>query len=120
MAQLKSIIVNTDDSWSEKKRYRVGEVTEYSGLFYQNVSGSNSIPGTTEDWLKISEVSLSRYDVFKFIQKGYGNFNINLFEIGDIFSGWSNDGTIRISEGVWLGGSLGDSDNFTPLVQTEI
>lgn len=60
------------------------------------------------------------FTVFKFIQKGFGNINLEIDEIGDIFCGWSNDGTRRISEGKWLGGSLDNSDNFTPLVQTEI
>jgi len=56
---------------------------------------------------------------FKFLQKGFGNL-APTYEIGDIFSGWSNDGTIRYSEAKWLGGALNDSNNFTPLVQTEI
>ena len=57
---------------------------------------------------------------FKFIQKGFGNTNQNQNEIGDIFCGWKNDGTIRFSESKWLGGALNNSDNFIPLVQTEI
>lgn len=57
-------------------------------------------------------------NVFKFIQKGYGNEDLVYVEIGDIFCGFSNDGTIRISEGEWLGGELTDSTNFKPMVQT--
>lgn len=60
------------------------------------------------------------YTIFKPIQKGFGNIDLNISEIGDIFCGWSNNGTIRYSEAKWLGGSLSDSNNFTPLVQTEI
>jgi hypothetical protein len=60
------------------------------------------------------------YTTFKPIQKGYGNTNLEIDEIGDIFCGWSNDGTIRITEGKWLGGSLADSNNFRPLVQVGI
>jgi hypothetical protein len=56
---------------------------------------------------------------FKFLQKGFGNTGL-VYEVGDIFSGWKNDGTIRYSEAKWLGGDLNDSDNFLPLVQTEI
>lgn len=56
---------------------------------------------------------------FQFVQKGFGNVLVE-FEIGDIFKGWKNDGTIRYSEAKWLGGDLNDSDNFLPLVQTEI
>ena len=54
---------------------------------------------------------------FAFVQKGFGNTDIEN-EIGDIFSGWSNDGTIRYTEAIWLGGALNDSANFTPLVET--
>ena len=60
------------------------------------------------------------YTAFKFIQKGFGNNNIESNEIGDIFSGWKNDGTVRYSEAKWLGGALNNSENFIPLVQTEI
>ena len=60
------------------------------------------------------------YNVFKRIHKGYGNTNLVINEIGDIFCGWKNDGTVRYSEAKWLGGSLGDSNNFLPIVQTEI
>lgn len=68
----------------------------------------NSVPG------RATAVS------FKFIQKGFGNSNLAINEIGDIFCGWSNDGTKRIHEATWNGGALTDSDNFTPLIQTEI
>lgn len=58
---------------------------------------------------------------FKFLQKGYGNtLPYPSIEIGDIFCGWTNDGTIRYSEAIYNGGLLNDSDNFTPLVQTLI
>lgn len=60
------------------------------------------------------------FNIFKFIQKGYGNTNLKIDEIGDIFCGFSNDGTIRFSEAKWLGGSQSNSNNFTPLVQTLI
>jgi len=60
-------------------------------------------------------------DEFKFLQKGYGNTSpYPSIEIGDIFCGWTNDGTIRYSEAIYNGGLLNDSDNFTPLVQTLI
>lgn len=73
---------------------------------------------TKEDWAK--SVGRAPANVFKFVQKGFGNSNLAINEIGDIFSGWSNDGTIRISEGIWKGGALTDSDSFTPIIQTEI
>lgn len=73
-----------------------------------NFSGGMILPPTT----------LAPYGIFKFIQKGVGNDNIFMYEIGDIFCGWSNDGTIRITEAKWLGGSLDDSDNFEVLASS--
>jgi len=67
-----------------------------------------------------SVVLKSPFGIFKFIQKGFGNTDLSTNEIGDIFCGWSNDGTIRISEAKWIGGTLTDSNNFIPLIQTEI
>lgn len=60
--------------------------------------------------------SLHPYGSFKFIQKGFGNTNLDSNEIGDIFCGWSNDGTLRFPEAKWLGGALNNSDNFKPLI----
>lgn len=68
----------------------------------------------------VDVITRQPFNVFKRIQKGYGNTNLEIDEIGDIFCGWSNDGTIRIPEGKWLGGSLSDSNNFKPLVQIEL
>ena len=53
---------------------------------------------------------------FKFIQKGYGNTDLQNQQIGDIYCGWSNDGTIRYAEAKWLGGLKNNSNNFTPLL----
>lgn len=57
---------------------------------------------------------------FKFIQKGFGNVDEVNEQIGDIYCGWKNGGTERWPEAIWNGGSKSNSDNFTPLVQTEI
>jgi len=56
------------------------------------------------------------HNIFKFIQKGFGNINLASNEINDIFCGWSNDGTLRYPEAKWLGGALNNSDNFKPLI----
>jgi hypothetical protein len=60
------------------------------------------------------------YNQFKFIQKGFGNTDLQNEQIGDIYCGWSDDGTIRYTEAKWLGGLKNNADNFTPLVQTQI
>lgn len=59
------------------------------------------------------------YNFFQPIQKGFGNI-LTTPQAGDIYCGWRNDGTIRYSEAIYISGSLDNSDNFTPLVQTEI
>lgn len=60
------------------------------------------------------------YNVFKFVQKGFGNVDQNNYQAGDIFCGWSNDGSIRHTESIYNGGVLTDSNNFTHLVQTQL
>ena len=67
-----------------------------------------------------SIISRAPFDIFKFVQKGFGNTDLNNNEIGDVFCGWKNDGTERWPEAIWNGGELNDSDNFTPTVQVEI
>ena len=69
---------------------------------------------------ELNSLKSTPFNKFKFVQKGFGNSDLNNNQVGDIFSGWSNDGTIRITEGIWLGGPLNDSDSFIPLVQTSI
>lgn len=81
----------------------------------------NQLDDTQDNFIKNKPEQLFATAVsFKFIQKGFGNSNLAINEIGDIFCGWSNDGTKRIHEATWNGGALTDSDNFTPLIQTEI
>lgn len=53
------------------------------------------------------------------IKKGFENNNPQ-DEIGDIFKLWKNDGTQYYDSAIWNGGAQGDSDNFTPLVFTEV
>lgn len=67
-----------------------------------------------------ASITITPYTSFKPLHKGFGNTNVNINEIGDIFCGWSNDGIYRIHEAQYLGGVLTDSNNFKPLIQTEI
>lgn len=60
------------------------------------------------------------YNIFKFIQKGFGNTNQTIAESGDLYCGWRNDGLVRYTEASYISGALNNSDNFIPLVQTEI
>lgn len=43
-------LVNTNEIWSDKRRYKINSVVEYSGSIYQNSTGSNSEPGIGSDW----------------------------------------------------------------------
>ena len=56
------------------------------------------------------------YNQFKFIQKGFGNNDLQNDETGDIFCGWSDDGTLRYPEAKWLGGPLNTANSFEPLI----
>ncbi len=67
-----------------------------------------------------NNTSTYSYNVFKFIQKGFGNTNQTIAESGDIYCGWRNDGLVRYTEASYISGALNNSDNFIPLVQTEI
>lgn len=92
--------------------------TLVSGTTIKTING-NSILGAG-NIIITSEIITTPYTSFKPIHKGYGNTNVNINEIGDIFCGWSNDGIYRIHEAQYLGGVLTDSNNFKPLIQTEI
>lgn len=56
------------------------------------------------------------YNLFKFVQKGFGNTDLQNDEIGDVFCGWKDDGTLRYTEAKWLGGPLNTSNSFKPLI----
>lgn len=89
---------------------------------YQIAVNNGAFVGTEADFaaMLVNSTSKSPYSTFKFIQKGFGNTDLTINQVGDIFCGWKNDGAIRYSEAKWLGGVLTDSNNFIPLVQTEI
>lgn len=55
-------------------------------------------------------------NLFKFVQKGFGNNDLQNDELGDVFCGWSDDGTLRYPEAKWLGGPLNTSASFKPLI----
>ena len=118
----------------EERIYYIRAAKDGENLLY-NFTGVNGTYGFGESQMTESDLVLvyssantgnlllearAPNNIFKFIQKGVGNVDLENDEIGDIFCGWSNDGTVRIPEAIWKGGSLSNSDNFTPLVQIEI
>lgn len=85
--------------------------------FVQDVTQAGIYGRSADNWVLLSDQSI--FSFFKFIQKGFGNTGSqNPPEAGDIYCGWSNDGTIRIHEALYISGTLNDSNNFTPLTQT--
>lgn len=87
---------------------------------YATINYVDAADEALSDRINALAIAKAPFSPFKFLQKGFGNIDLTNNQIGDIFSGWSNDGTIRITEGIWLGGPLNDSDSFIPLVQTSI
>ena len=85
--------------------------------FVEDVTAAGTYGRKAGTWQLIADGSPA--GTFKFIQKGYGNI-LETPEVGDIYCGWSNDGAIRYTEALYLGGLLTNSDNFTPLVQTSL
>lgn len=85
--------------------------------FIEDVAVSGTYGRKAGLWQLIEDGSPA--GTFKFIQKGFGNI-LETPQVGDVYCGWKNDGTIRYTEAIYLGGLLNNSDNFTPLVQTQI
>jgi len=57
--KIKSQLVNTNETWNAKKRYKINSVVSYLGITYQNGSGKNSDPSLNlGDWIVISGESV--------------------------------------------------------------
>ena len=85
--------------------------------FISDVTKSGIYGRSNGLWVLLSDGS--PFNTFKFIQKGFGNVGLqNPPEAGDIYCGWSNDGTTRYHEALYISGTLNNSNNFTPLSQT--
>lgn len=59
MALQKVQLTNNNQSWNEKRRYKVNDVVSYSGNTYQNITGKNSIPTNLEDWIVFGSAGVS-------------------------------------------------------------
>lgn len=55
--QSRSVLINTNENWSDKRRYKINNVVNYAGGVYQNSTGGNSDPSTGIDWVFIKSVS---------------------------------------------------------------
>ena len=52
MKSFKGIIQNDVKEWSEKRRYKIGQLVSFSGATYQNATGMNSNPTDNTDWIR--------------------------------------------------------------------
>lgn len=55
--QNKVTLVNSNQTWDPKKRYRINETVTYSGNFFQNKTGINSEPSVGDDWEPVKMVN---------------------------------------------------------------
>src|SRR6478609_9067718 len=100
--QSKVRLVNTNQIWDSKKRYRINETVRYQGIVYQNSTGSNSDPSLGTDWAFVVRVDaipvIYRND---FTDTGTHTFIVpSGILIGNVFlnsvvspSDWSQSGT---------------------------
>lgn len=59
MESQKLKLLNNVTLWSTNKRYKVGDLVSYSGVFYQNITGINSIPTDVTNWKSLTVSALS-------------------------------------------------------------
>lgn len=52
----KSTLINSNQVWNTKSRYKINEVVSHLGVVYQNITGFNSNPLDETDWNLIKSV----------------------------------------------------------------
>lgn len=60
-------LINSNENWNAKKRYKINTVVTYVGLIYQNSTGANSDPLLGNDWIvlkKLDVIPVIFYDDF--------------------------------------------------------
>ena len=84
--QSKSILINSNQIWNAKKRYKINETVSHLGIIYQNSTGVNTNPTLGTDWdvhFTANQINLSGYGIYANdsaaaiggIQIGYGYVN---------------------------------------------
>lgn len=56
--QSKSILLNTNEEWNPKRRYKVNSVVTRNSVMYQNSTGQNSAPELGIDWFSATALSI--------------------------------------------------------------
>ena len=57
MMQSKVTLVNSNQNWSQKRRYKINNVVSYLGSIYQNSTGINTDPSLLTDWVTVNKVN---------------------------------------------------------------
>jgi len=73
--QVKSKLINSNESWNAKRRYKINAVVTHNGSTWQNATGINSEPGATTDWILLKTSSVIIYDN-DFVDSGTHSFTV--------------------------------------------
>lgn len=57
--QSKAKLVNSNQIWNAKKRYKINEVVTFNSSIYQNTSGINTNPMLNIDWVVLKKAELA-------------------------------------------------------------
>lgn len=80
--QSKSQLINTNETWNAKKRYKINAVVTYLGSTYQNSTGGNSDPISGNDWFLIeADISGKEDKINKGVPNGYASLGPDGFTL---------------------------------------
>lgn len=51
-------LINSNENWNDKKRYKINTVVSYVGSIFQNSTGANSDPLLANDWIVVKKLDL--------------------------------------------------------------
>lgn len=51
-------LINSNENWNSKKRYKINTVVSYVGSIYQNSTGANSDPLLGNDWVMVKKLDV--------------------------------------------------------------
>lgn len=100
--QSKVTLVNSNQNWSQKRRYKINTVVNYGTSIVQNTTGINSDPALLTDWIFLKSSSDTPYkndfiaDVTQqfTVPSGVNIKNVFLNGISPAGSSWSQSGNI--------------------------
>lgn len=93
--QSKVKLVNGNQNWNSKKRYKINETVNYLGFIYQNITGNNSSPELLIDWIT-SKTNINSEDIENAL--GYTPENAANKGIPNGYASLGSDGFTLLSE----------------------